>query len=149
MGAESKGLKKSMMALIATVAMLFCFAGAASAQTSQEGLVNVNLENIDIAVPVSVAANICDVKVNALADVIGTGNTACIADAESGATFGPGGSDRSPQQSGLVNVNVSDVNVFVPVSVAANICDVEVNVLAQSRQRGQTTCEAVAQSEVL
>src|SRR3712207_4090602 len=36
----------------------------------------------------------------------------------------------APVQEGLVNVNVSDVVIAVPVSVAANICDVSANVLA-------------------
>jgi len=37
--------------------------------------------------------------------------------------------------------------VLVPVAVAANICDLDVNVLAQQREFGRTTCEAIAQSE--
>jgi hypothetical protein len=132
----------SGLALATTMA-----AAPASAQpTMQEGLVNVNLQDIDIAVPISVAANICDVAVNVLAEYIGTGDTACTADAESGAVFGPGGSGGGAQQRGLVNVNVQDVTVLVPVSVAANICDVAVNVLAQSNSTGQTTCDAVAES---
>jgi hypothetical protein len=135
-----------VMSMIAALVVSLALAAPASAQTSQEGLVNVNLQGIDIAVPVAVAANICDVEVNALADVIGTGDTACTADAESGAVFGPGGTGNT-QQSGLVNVNVEDVTVLVPVAIAANICDVSVNVLARSRDRGQTTCDAVAQSD--
>jgi hypothetical protein len=132
-----------LAALIASIAL----AVPASGQTSQRGLVNVNLEDIDIAIPVAVAANVCDVSVNALADQIGTGNTACTTDAESGAVFGPGGSNGGAQQRGLVNVNVADVVVLVPVSVAANICDLDVNVLAQQREFGRTTCDAVAQSQ--
>jgi hypothetical protein len=134
-----------MVAALALVASM-ALAVPASAQTQQDGLVNVNLENIDIGVPIAVAANICDLDVNVLADVRQEGGTACVADAESGAVFGPnqGGNAR---QEGLVNVNVSDVVVKVPVSVAANICDVAVNVLSQSRERGRTTCNAVADSE--
>jgi hypothetical protein len=131
----------------AVIAATFAFAVPAGAQTQQEGLVNVNLENIDIGVPVSVAANICDVGVNALSDYIGTGNTACTADAESGAVFGPGNNKGGAKQNGLVNVNVSDVVVKVPISVAANVCDLDINVLAQSREFGRTTCNAVASSE--
>jgi hypothetical protein len=134
-----------LAALVAALAL--AIAPVAAAQTTQRGLVNVNLEAIDIGIPVAVAANVCDVSVNALADQIGTGNTACTTDAESGAVFGPGGSTGGANQRGLVNVNVADVTVLVPVSVAANICDVDVNVLAQQRELGRTTCDAVAQSQ--
>lgn len=134
-----------MAAALALVASL-ALAVPASAQTQQNGLVNVNLEDIDIGVPIAVAANICDLDVNVLADFRETGDTACVADAESGAVFGPnqGGNAR---QEGLVNVNVSDVVVKVPVSVAANICDVAVNVLSRDRDHGRTTCNAVADSD--
>jgi hypothetical protein len=131
-----------VIALVATAVIAL----PASAQTQQQGLVNVNLEGIDIGVAIAVAANICDLDVNVLADVRDAGGTACAADAESGAVFGPnrGGNAR---QEGLVNVNVSDVVVKVPVSVAANICDVAVNVLSQMRERGRVSCDAVAESE--
>lgn len=135
------------VAIVAALASLVAVAPA-TAQTQQEGLVNVNLENIDIGVPVSVAANICDVDVNVLARSIQSGETACEADAASGAVFGPGNNGGSnTKQNGLVNVNVSDVVVKVPVSVAANICDLDVNVLAQQLELGNRTCTAVADSE--
>ena len=136
-------LVASLLAVIATAAM----AVPATAQTQQRGLVNVNLEDIDIGVPIAVAANICDLDVNVLAEVRRIGGTACTADAESGAVFGPGnGGNSGARQEGLVNVNVSDVVVKVPVSVAANICDVAVNVLAQQREAGRVSCDAVADS---
>jgi hypothetical protein len=137
---------RAVMSMIAALVVSLALAAPASAQTSQEGLVNVNLQGIDIAVPISVAANICDVKVNVLADARETGDVLCRAEADSGAVFGPGGSGNT-QQRGLVNVNVEDVTVLVPVAVAANLCDVDVNVLAQSRQQGSTTCRAFADSE--
>jgi hypothetical protein len=139
--------RSRLLTSAAALGFAAAMAAPASAQPTQEGLVNVNLNEIDIAVPVAVAANICDVSVNALADVIGTGDTACTTTAESGAVFGPGGSGGGANQRGLVNVNVSDVTVLVPVSVAANICDVAVNVLAQSRTQGSTTCDAIATSQ--
>jgi hypothetical protein len=55
------------------------------------------------------------------------------------------------QQEGLVNVNVSDVdvgviaNVQVPVAIAANVCGVAVNVLAEQLP-GDVECEANAES---
>ena len=47
------------------------------------------------------------------------------------------------QQQGLVNVNVGDVTVQLPIAVAANVCNVNVAVLAQQfRQGGQAECTA-------
>jgi hypothetical protein len=52
------------------------------------------------------------------------------------------------QQAGLVNVEIRNVlnnntvNVTVPISVAANICDVDVNVLSVDLEDGTATCEA-------
>lgn len=139
-------MRLSIVALVVAAASVVV-AAPAGAQTQQEGLVNVNLEGIDIGVPIAVAANICDLDVNVLADARQLGETACTADAESDAVFGPSQGGSSPRQEGLVNVNVSDVVVLVPVSVAANICDVAVNVLAQQREAGRVTCDAVASSE--
>jgi hypothetical protein len=55
----------------------------------------------------------------------------------------------SAQQVGLVNIEIRNVlnnntvNVVAPISVAANVCDVDVNVLsAQLEQDGETTCTA-------
>ena len=49
------------------------------------------------------------------------------------------------QQSGLVNVMIGDVVVQVPVAVAANVCDVNVNVIAeQFVGTDRTVCEADA-----
>lgn len=140
-------MPRALISIAAAIAAALVLAVPAGAQTQQEGLVNVNLENIDIGIPVAVAANVCDVNVNVLTDFIGTGDTACTTDAESGAVFGPGNGGDGARQNGLVNVNVSDVVVKVPVSVAANICDLDVNVLAQSREFGRATCDAVANSE--
>ncbi|UJA20375.1 hypothetical protein HJD18_09240 [Thermoleophilia bacterium SCSIO 60948] len=136
-----------MLTAAMVVALLAAVAAApATAQTQQNGLVNVNLEEIDVGLPISVAANVCDLDVAVLAEVRRLGETACTADAESGAVFGPGGNSDARQE-GLVNVNVSDVVVKVPVSVAANICDVAVNVLAQQRRGGPVSCDAVADSD--
>lgn len=52
------------------------------------------------------------------------------------------------QQEGLVNVNITDIgvqaNVQVPIAVAANVCDVEVNLLARDIGPGETACDAEA-----
>jgi hypothetical protein len=50
-----------------------------------------------------------------------------------------------------INVDVSNipVNVQVPVSVAAAICNVPVNVLAQNKSKGDTACAPTAGSTAL
>lgn len=141
-----KRLRVMAIAMIAAVVTAVS-ALPASAQPQQQGLVNVNLNEIEIGVPVSVAANICDVNANVLAEQSKLGETVCTTTAESGAVFGPGNGQGAAKQKGLVNVNVSDVTVLVPVSVAANLCDVSVNVLAKQNKEGAAVCEAVSTSE--
>ena len=70
------------------------------------------------------------------------------------------------QQSGLVNVNISDVraeiakninvdvsqipvNVQVPIAVAADVCGIDVNVLTSQVQQGNATCKARSTSSAL
>jgi hypothetical protein len=122
-----------------------------SRQTRQNGLVNVNLEDLVVLVPISVAANICDVDVVVLAsEILLNDATQCTADAGSeGIVSGPaGGGGGSPTvQEGLVNVNVEDNTILVPIAVAANVCDVTVAVLVTQLQDGPATCDALATSD--
>lgn len=54
---------------------------------------------------------------------------------------------QQQRQEGLVNLALGDVTVQVPVAVAANICDVSVNVVAENTEPGgTTTCEALAEA---
>jgi hypothetical protein len=65
------------------------------------------------------------------------------------------------QQEGLVNVNVSDneilkelnlsapITVQAPIGVAANVCDVNANVLAEQLRGGGASCEARNSSRAL
>ena len=122
--------------------LLLALAGPASAQT-QEGLVNVNVSDVTVQAPIAVAANVCDVAVNALATQLKGGGGDCDAAATSDAVFTPS-EGPAPNQEGLVNVNVDDVVVQLPISVAANVCDVAVNVLARQFKLGGATCDAVA-----
>lgn len=48
-----------------------------------------------------------------------------------------------------VNVSNIPVNVQVPVGVAAAVCDVNANVLAQQRKTGTSTCKAKNTSTAL
>lgn len=50
-----------------------------------------------------------------------------------------------PQQEGLVNVNISDVIVQLPIGIAANLCEVNANVLAEQARLGGAECDAVAE----
>lgn len=45
-------------------------------------------------------------------------------------------------QSGLVNVAVVDNTVQVPIAVAANVCGLQVGVLASALRQGPVTCNA-------
>jgi len=138
-------------------------------KNAQDGLVNVNLQNLNlqipvsVALPVSLAPNICNIN------VLSSGNAgSCTATSNSwalsyaiasammkttpawstvgGATSGtgkigmvvPGVTTKSGKtaasntQNGLVNVNLQNLNlqipvsVAVPVAVAANVCNISV-----------------------
>jgi hypothetical protein len=124
---SSKFRLASTLAVVAIAAGVV--AAPASAQNTQEGLVNVAVEDVVVQVPVAVAANVCDVNVAVLANVADDA-AACEATADSTATRGPNSNGPPTRQSGLVNVLLDDVVVQVPIALAANICDVNVAVLA-------------------
>ena len=161
-------MRKLILAPLFAAAVALGAPGVAMAATNdQNGLVNVNLQDLQLAVPISaavpigIAANVCGVSVLSLQDPAGP--TACDATSNSMAlsralavqmmdTGGGGGGGSSNQQSGLVNVNVQDlqlqvpVSVAVPISVAANVCDVSILSLQET---GRTTCDATSTSTAL
>jgi hypothetical protein len=61
----------------------------------------------------------------------------------------------SAQQSGLVNVDIhnvlnnNDVAVQIPINAAANVCGVNVVVLAQELASGPVTCDARSGNQML
>ena len=121
----------------------------AQAQNRQEGLVNVALEDIVVQLPIAIAANVCDVNVAVLVDQLQDGSAPCNADANAGAdaitpTDGGGGAP----QNGLVNVNVSDIVVQVPIALAANVCDVNVAVLVNDLVDDAADCQADGDARV-
>jgi hypothetical protein len=116
-------------------------AGPASAQTTQEGLVNVAITDTTIQVPIGIAANICDVTANVIARSLDLGDSDCDATAR-GEARDQGGNSGKTTQNGLVNVAITDLTVQVPIGVAANVCDVTVNVLSQMLDVGDTECDA-------
>ena len=140
---------------------------ALAASNHQSGLVNVNLQQvtvqapISVAVPVGVAANVCDINAAILAQQAATGPATCTATSNSQAlsmavaqSMTTGGSQTN-NQSGLVNVNVqgltlqAPVSVAVPIGVAANVCDINAAVLASQNGTGGATCTAMETSNAL
>jgi hypothetical protein len=129
------------------VAMLVLASPASAAR--QEGLANVNVEDNTILVPIAIAANVCDVTVAILASDLEDGSVTCDALAASDATVTePTNNSRATRQTGLVNVNIEDLVVLVPIAVAANVCDVDVVVLAtEILLNDATMCTASAGAE--
>ena len=142
---------------------------AMAASNQQSGLVNVNLQDItaqvpvSVAVPIGVAADVCNVSAAVLAQQNNTGQAACTAVSDSTAlnqaiaesvTSG-GGGGASNHQSGLVDVNSQDLtlqvplSVAVPVGVAANVCNVSAAVLADQANGGSAECTASSTSTAL
>lgn len=125
----------------AAVAALLVSAAPAFAQ--QEGLVNVDVSGNTVQLPIAVAANICDLDVNVLAEQAESGDTVCTIDQETVAANNNAGGASGADQEGLVNVAIQDNTVQLPIAVAANLCDIDVNVLAQQVEDGDTECEIV------
>jgi hypothetical protein len=142
--------KSRLAGLIATAVTAVTLASAAPAgaqpPVAQDGLVNVNIQDVEVLVPVSVAANICDLNVGILARQERTTGAECDATARSIASPGASDGGGPVSQEGLVNVNIQDLEVFVPVSIAANLCDINVGVLAEQLREGGATCDATARS---
>ncbi len=142
---------------------------ALAASNQQSGLVNVNLQGVtvqapvSVAVPVGVAADVCNINAAVLAQQANLGQARCTAVSDSTALnqavaqsmAGGSGGGASNQQSGLVNVNVQNltlqapVSVAVPVGVAANVCNVDAAVLAAQANAGATSCTANSTSTAL
>ena len=118
---------------VATTAVLALglMSGPASAQP-QRGLVNVDISDLNVQVPIGVAANVCNVQANVLAsgNFLDSGDCAAITEVTA-ENPGGGGGGGGPQE-GLVNIRLTDVNVQIPIGVAANICNVQANVIAST-----------------
>jgi acyl-CoA hydrolase len=139
--------KKMFGGFLAAGALALALVAPVSAgNQAGNSLVNVQVSDTTIAVPIALAANLCDIDVNVLARQADIGRTTCTATAESVATPGGGGGGNKAGDS-LVNVQIDDLEVLLPIGVAANICDVNANVLAAQLDLGPTTCDAVANAE--
>jgi hypothetical protein len=144
--------KRLFASLLATGTLAMVAVTPASAQppgnVAGDSLVNVQIGDITVLAPIGVAANLCDVNANILALQERTEGATCEATATSTATPGPGnGGGGNQAGNSLVNVQIGDVTVLLPIAIAANVCDVNVNVLAQQIRTGGATCRAVAESE--
>ena len=133
-----------MLSAVSAAVMALGVAGPASAQnTAGDSLVNVQVGDVTAQLPIAIAANVCDTSVNVLAQQTSVGPASCtaVADAEATPPQGPGGHQNNAGNS-LVNVQIGDVTILVPIGIAANICDTSVNLLAEQNKFGRTTCEA-------
>jgi hypothetical protein len=142
--------RKFFAAVLVTGTMSLMGAGSVSAQ-QQTGLVNINVSDNVIQVPIGIAANICDVKVIALsAGIADFGETECtaISTSTAEATVTPGSGGGAASQTGLVNVNLENNTIQIPVAAAANVCDVDIVILATAILfNDATACEARAGAE--
>jgi len=135
-------MKKLYIGAASAVLAVGAMAGTANAQISQDGLVNVAADNVNVQIPIAAAADICGVAVNVLATAANFGDVECTTSGVALANNPNDGSGGPVRQRGLVNVALTDVNVQVPVSVAAAVCGVSVGVLAQAANLGDVTCNA-------
>ena len=132
-----------LVALVATAALsLPVGVASAPAQTHQEGLVNVAVTDNTVQIPIGVAANICGVSAAVLSQQIDTGTVDCDALANATAFSTGNGGGGGAQQNGLVNIAITDNTVQIPVSAAANVCGVGVNVLSQFVNTDDVACTA-------
>jgi hypothetical protein len=135
------------LAVLLTALTALGATSTAAAQTNQTGLVNISVSDTTIQLPIGLAANVCDVNVAVLATLLDIGPTQCGADADAMAVAVPtGGGGGATNQTGLVNVSISDTVVQVPIAVAINICDVNAAVLALLVNGGTTDCDARGRS---
>lgn len=147
-----KSFKSRLTAVASVVALSMAFAAPAQAQNQAgDSLVNVQISDLNVLVPVGIAANLCDVNANVLAAQARQGGAQCTADADSTASpgrgGGGGGGGNNQAGNSLVNVQIDDTTVAIPIAVAANICDVNVNILALQIREGGATCNATSSAE--
>jgi hypothetical protein len=136
--------KTRIAAALAAGALSVGIAAPPASAQQQSGLVNVVVQNNTVQVPIAVAANVCGVQVGILAQQLRQGPVDCRATANATATrpSGGGGGGGGTQQQGLVNLDISNNTIQVPVGIAANVCGIQAGVLAQDLQQGDATCNA-------
>jgi hypothetical protein len=135
--------RRALAAALASAASLGVAAAPAPA-APQNGLVNVDLTGNTIQVPIGVAANVCGVSANVLAANTFGGNAVCTAASRPRANNSGGSGGGGGAQNGLVNVEVANNTIQVPIAIAANVCGVSVNVLSGGTFGGNALCSAVS-----
>jgi hypothetical protein len=81
---------RRIIAVLAIAALMVVATVAPALAQQQSGLVNVIIGDVTVQVPVAVAANICDVNVNVIAEqFVGTEDVVCEADADAMAEVPP------------------------------------------------------------
>jgi hypothetical protein len=118
---------------------------------AQAGLVNVNVTDVVVQAPISVVANVCDVTVAVLVSRLADGASPCDATGTADAiTATESGAPAEPvEQEGLVNLNLTGVTVQLPIALAADLCDVTVDVLVNELDDGSAPCEASSNSNAV
>jgi len=118
---------------------------------AQEGLVNVNVTDVVVQAPISVVANVCDVTVAVLVSRLADGASPCDATGTAEAiTATDSGVPAEPvEQEGLVNLNLTGVTVQLPIALAADLCDVTVDVLVNELDDGSAPCDASSNSNAV
>ena len=136
-------MRRFSMVLTLALTMALAVVSAGAAQPNQSGLVNVAVVDNTVQIPIGIAANVCGVAVKVLATATAVAPVDCtaVAGAEARGRSGGGGSGGS--QEGLVNLFVANNTIQVPVGIAANICGISANVLAQGTVVGPATCDAL------
>ena len=85
-------------AIAAAALSLGVLTAPAFAQT-QEGLVNVNVEGVNVQVPVTVAAQVCpNVSANVIAEAVGKQEAVCSIDQQTAAQHNIGGRGQGQSQ---------------------------------------------------
>jgi ChpA-C len=139
--------KTRVAAVLATTALAFATTASTASAQPQTGLVNVAVTGNTVQVPIGIAANVCGVNAAVLAHAVGQTGVSCAADAQARAisSAGPRGGPGTRQR-GLINLNVSDNVIQVPVSAAVNICGVNAAVLSQFVGQSDVACTATSGS---
>ena len=135
-----------MASLFATSVLAAGVASTADAQVNQNGLVNVAITDTTVQVPVGVAANVCGVAVNVLANAVNAADVSCTATGIAVAEQSGGGGGGGVVQDGLVNLAVTGTTIQVPLAVAADVCGLTVNLLATALNAGAVDCTATGVS---
>ncbi len=144
-------MRKTLVTLFATVWLVAAAAVAPATAANQRGLVNINVEDNVVQVPVAIAANVCNVDVAVLVGLLrDNGSAVCNADAFSDATVTPREQGGNTRQRGLINVNLENNTVQIPIAAAANICDVDIAILVGLiLEEGATECDANAGADAV